>query len=374
MRRLVPLHRSSAWPVHRPRPVLALLLALLALAVAGPAAASADAAESATVSGRIVGPDGEPVAGAVAGLLPPSLGGFGGWQLGIETGAEGTFSGTVPAGTYRLHVSTPFRYLQDWFVGQPIDGLPLVTVAAGEVRSGLVVRLRRRPQYTSCIDGERIDGYDGVRPDGVEPGCPPPVLHGGPFTWDHLAVIHALQGGTGGIHPDLVAAGFTRESLLLAGRWIIDHPDDPWPWATRAAIIAQARNLGVEAYPRNPSPAAPAPVPPSVALGVPTRVPTSGSFRLPVTCVAGTVCSGTVVVTARVAGPRAAGRVRTVTVARARVRARTTATAAARLRLNRTGRRLLRRGRGALRVTVVWRARAADAPGRQRTVRLRAER
>ncbi len=369
------------------RPFLLALL-LLAVAVAAPAAARAQALPpEQPVSGTVVSAlDGTPVAGVHVRFASSNAEA----RTANPSDAEGRFSLKIRAGTYLVEATNddvgPFTGTDDrWLVG-PSDGssnyetAPPVTVAEGQPLTGVVVRVAPRPRYDICRNGLLVEGYEGPDPAGPPAGCPwgriPKITN---LPWDYAAVVYVL----GTFRPtdaQLAEAGFTRDSLRAAGEWILAHPDAGWP-TVDARVIAFLRQgiaqMEAEAA-RNgtPSPVVPLsplgrPTPPvPVVLGRPTRVPASGAFGMPVTCVVRERCRGTVTVTTRAratAGRRAS--VRTVTIARRSVRSRRTGTVA-RLRLNATGRRLLRT-RPRIAVTVAWKAPGQRTVRERRTVRRR---
>jgi len=88
-------------PIHRDRLVRILVLACAAgLAVSAPLAAD----EVSTVIGTVIGPGGEPAAGAVIAVVAPRRGEASAVAI---AGVDGTFVVTVPAGSYALTATHP---------------------------------------------------------------------------------------------------------------------------------------------------------------------------------------------------------------------------------------------------------------------------
>ncbi|EHN12884.1 hypothetical protein PAI11_01890 [Patulibacter medicamentivorans] len=367
-------------PAFALRPLLLSLL-LLVVAVAAPAAARAQALPpEQPVTGTVVSAvDGTPVAGVHVRFASTSAD----VRTRDPSDAEGRFGLKIRAGTYMVEATNddaePFTGTDDrWLVG-PSDGssnyetAPRVTVAEGQPLIGVVVRVAPRPRYDVCRDGLLLEGYEGPDPAGPPAGCPrgriPRITS---LPWDYAAVVYVL----GTFRPtdaQLAAAGFTRDSLRAAGEWILAHPDAGWP-TVNSGVIALLRHgiaqMEAEAQRHGtPSPVIPLPSVAPVVLGQPTRVPSNGSFGMPVACVGSDTCRGTVTLTTRAPAAGRRGSARMVTIARRSVRSRRTGTVA-RLRLNATGRRLLRT-RKRIVVTVAWKAPGQRTVSERRTVRRR---
>ncbi|WP_320669252.1 carboxypeptidase regulatory-like domain-containing protein [Patulibacter defluvii] len=349
-----------------------ILLALLVAAVLGllpTATVRADdppvESDRGTVTGRVVGSDGKPIATPSVAFVPGEH--EGSW--GGLTEPDGSFSFEMPAGTYRLYANGGTSHREGWANGATsFETATTVTVVAGQVVRDVIVTIAPRPQYDMCDpDGTFVAGTDGPRPDGYYPGCPPRV---GMWPWQMVAVIYVTQGCAAPVPVPLELAGFTRETLCAAGLYLIEHPDGSYGSPSTPGGHGEGRDMLLSMVPPELLARTPATLP-DVVLGLPGAVSPRGAFAIPVTCT-DSACKGTVAVTTRVrtAAPRhgRAPRTRVVTIAKGRVRE--ASSARLRLRLNATGRRLLRTSRK-LSISVTWTTPGAASTSTRRTLALR---